>query len=338
MPVLLVGRCFEEGKRKPETTSNETQMEYDIYHDESKEAGYWHGILFVPRASLSEVLNHLEKIRKETRYTSPLMLKGINSYGSRFECSRAAVQLAVAVMMQDNKGKVEDVVISSRCYDEVGQRQATNYRKVITVNKALGLKFIVFRERDAHKFVDPEGYFLDYAGKVETTMRMGLKGGLHVMFDQANPVTICSIHFDGHEHYGRHVDKGRLIDRLKIGLRDYCTIDQHIQLDDRSSDHRSEERAQSYDDCQFLQLTDLLIGSFRTVLADCKNRFQEAIAAPVKNLVEKWKAGQRRMENSRWFRGFCISQCYLQDGKWHFKELPAKDDQRQTELPLCSTD
>jgi hypothetical protein len=110
-------------------------------------------------------------------------------------------------MIQDNKGKVEDVVISSRCYDEVGQRQAANYRKIITVNRALGLKFLVFRERDAHKFVDPEGHFVVCGGKVETTIRMRLKGGLHIMFHQANPATICSIHFDGHEHCGLYVSR-----------------------------------------------------------------------------------------------------------------------------------
>jgi hypothetical protein len=82
-------------------------MEYDVYHDESKQAGYWHGILFVPRASRAKILEYITTLRKETKCDLPLSLKEVASYGPRFQCSRAAVQLAVAALMQDTKGTVE---------------------------------------------------------------------------------------------------------------------------------------------------------------------------------------------------------------------------------------
>lgn len=309
-------------------------MDYDIYHDESKEAGYWHGVLLVPRDSRQKVLEYLATIRKGTRFNRPLSFKDVKCPGARFQCCRAAVQLAVFAMIQDMKGSAENVLIGSRCYDRTTGRQATDYRAVVTIREAMRLKFIVFRERDAHKFLDPDGDFLDYGAKVETTMRMGLKGGLHMMFDENNPVAICSIHLDGHQHYRRHVDINRLIGRLKMGLRDYCTIADDISVDDRSYDQREVDGARSYDDWQFLQLTDLLIGSFRTVLADKKNEFQDQVAEPVKMLVDKWKAGRRRMESSRWYRGFCISQCYLDGGSWKFETLPSKENPYQRTLAL----
>jgi hypothetical protein len=83
-------------------------------------------------------------------------------------------------------------------------------------------------------------------------------------------------------------------------------------------------------DCQFLQLTDLLIGSFRTVLADRKNDAQADVALPVAALIDKWKAGQARMKNSRWHRAFSISECHLEAGQWRFENLPAKGDRQQT--------
>jgi hypothetical protein len=303
-------------------------MEYDIYHDESKEAGYWHGILFVPRPSRATILSHIRTIRKETGCEHPLTLKGIKSYGPPFQCARAAIQLAVAAMMQDTKGRVEKVYVSRRTYDPVGQRHATEYRTIIEIREALKLRFVVFRERDAHRFMDPAGQFLDYAAKVETTFRMGFKGGLHLLFDDDDPATICSIHFDGYEHNQRHVDADRVLGRLKHGLRAYCRIAPDVTVDDRPSDHR-EPGSQSYEDCQFLQLADLLVGSFRTVLADAKNEVQTKMACPVAELVNKWRAGPARMAKSRWNGGFCISQCYLENGEWIFSPLPAKEDNSQ---------
>jgi len=308
-------------------------MEYDAYHDESKEAGYWHGILFVPRPSRAKLLEHIKTIRRETNYEFPLSLKGLKSHRDCFQCSRAAVQLVVAAMMQKTKGSVQNVYVSKRMYDTYSQHPATEYREIVQITEPLKLRFVVFRERNCLKFLDPEGHFLDYGAKVETTFRMGFKGGLHLLFDENDSVTITSIHFDGYEHYRRQVDTGRIIGRLEGTLRPYCQIAKNIEVDDRTSDHRK-DYAQDYDDCQFLQLADLLVGSFRTVLADSKNEVQTEVAHPVSELVEKWRAGPARMGNSRWNGGFCISQCYLEDGKWKFSPLPPKVQENQLGLGL----
>jgi hypothetical protein len=324
---------IRQGAYDTSNMSKKVVIEYDAYHDESKEAGYWHGILLVSKPSRARVLEHLETIRRKTDFNLPLSLKEVKSGGARFQCSRAAVQLAVAAMMQDTKNCKERVWISKRCYDRANARQATRYESILEIKEALGLKFIVFRERDCLEFMDPSGSFLDYGAKVEITFRMGLKGGLHLMFDETTQARISSIHFEGHQHYQRHVDRDRITGRLKDGLRPYCQIAEDCVIDDRTSDHRECE-VQSYDDCQLLQLTDLLVGSFRTVLADRKNDFQWQVAQPVADLVDKWKAGRRRMENSRWYCGFCISQCFLKDGQWHFEILPTKDDSNQLCLSL----
>jgi len=308
-------------------------MEYDVYHDESKEAGYWHGILFVPRPSRAKLLEHIKTIRRETNYEFPLSLKGLKSHRDCFQCSRAAVQLVVAAMMQKTKGSVQNVYVSKRMYDTYSQHPATEYREIVQITEPLKLRFVVFRERNCLKFLDPEGHFLDYGAKVETTFRMGFKGGLHLLFDENDSVTITSIHFDGYEHYRRHVDADRIVGRLEGALRPYCQIAKDIEVDDDTSDHRK-DHAQDYDDCQFLQLADLLVGSFRTVLADSKNDIQAKVAYPVGKLVEKWRAGPARMANSRWNGGFCISQCYLENGRWEFSPLPPKVQENQLELGL----
>ncbi len=305
-------------------------MQYDVYHDESKEAGYWHGILFVPRRTRPIVLQHLSAIRHETDFRHSLSLKDVKGSGQRFQCSRATVQLAVSAMMQDTKGKIEKVLVGARTGDPQEKRQATEYREIIRIDKPLGLKLIIFRERDAHKLLAPS---LDYGAKVETTFRMGFKGGLHFLFDESNPIVVSTIHFDGYEHHQRRIDANRIVGRLKTDLRPYCQIANDIIVDDRHGKHRQGD-ARSCEDHQFLQVTDLLVGSFRAVLGINKSKPQGDVASPVAGLVQKWKCGSVRMKNSRWHRAFCISECHLENDQWQFNSLPAKGNPDQCVMPF----
>ena len=195
----------------------------------------------------------------------------------------------------------------------------TKYREVFRIDsqdKIIGAKFILFRDRDDHAKMG-DGY-PDHGAKIETTCRMGLKGGIHWLGDDKNTINIKSIHFDGCEHLIRNVDKDRIIGRIN-GLRGYCLIEENI--DDRSSNHNKKDH-QEYDDCQFLQLTDLLGGGFRTILGEKKNKIQKEVSLPInKELVEKWHQGQVRMKNSRWYKGFWISESWIEDEKWNFGDF-----------------
>jgi hypothetical protein len=93
------------------------------------------------------------------------------------------------------------------------------------------MKFILFRERDCHK--ELTGYN-DHASKIETTFRFGVKGGLHFLGSHADPIRISKIHFDGHQHYYRHIDRDRIADRIN-GLREYCSFSKHPDLIDDST-------------------------------------------------------------------------------------------------------
>ncbi|MHC4927952.1 MAG: hypothetical protein ACYTER_11650, partial [Planctomycetota bacterium] len=120
------------------------------------------------------------------------------------------------------------------------------------------------------------------------------------------------------------------------GLRDYCNFSDKVSkiVDDRTSDHRKND-SQSYEDCQLLQLTDLLIGSFRVAFNYTTNNknYHQMVADPVKYLVNKYSQGYARMQNSRWKNSFCMSQCSLQDGQWIFEDIePANNTGKQLSL------
>ncbi len=282
-------------------------MEYEVYHDESQVAGYWHGILLVPVPKKNVLLQYLNEIRSNTNYNGVIGIKKIKQERSRaFRCARAWTEIGVGSLVQDFKNEKYPIHI------EKGKNNCYGFMKDL-----VAAKFILFRERDNHNKML---YYPDYGAKVETTYRMALKGGLNFLSFENNPIHVIKLHFDGYEHYGRNLDKTRIVDRIK-GLKDYCSFaDDDDLIDDRTSRHTKAD-SQSYDDCQLLQLTDLLVGSFRTILGESTKSIHKELAFPVKSIIIRYNEGYARMRNSKWFKGFCMSQCYLDKNGWRFSSL-----------------
>ena len=297
-------------------------MDYELYHDESQAGGFWHGMLLVPVPFRSLLIADLERARANTRYRYALSFKNVRGKGRKYDCAAAWVQLGVAAMRSRTKERAYHVFLGRRR----GQRQA----EYVPISYRVGAKFILFCERD--RLAEMSGH-PNHASKIETTFRMGFKGGLHFLGTEDDPIRIERLHFDGHEHLQRRVDRNRAVDRI-TGLRGYCEIsERHDLIDDRSSDHRKTD-SQSYDDCQLLQLTDLLVGCFRTAIQGEGRALRRSLARPVRELLLRYQQGYARMQNSRWFRSFCMSQCYLEHGTWKFDTLECRTMQSHVQLAL----
>ena len=282
-------------------------MDYELYHDESMEGGYWHGMLLVPVSGKKEFSDLLGMARNNTHYSDKIGIKNVVRKGPIYNCASAWTQIGVAGLRSSAKGKLEPAFLGKQ------EKGRLLYEKI----GLYGMKFILFRERDSHKQLTG---FSDHASKIETTFRFGIKGGLHFLGSDENPIHITRIHFDGHQHHQRHIDQDRIIARLG-SLRKYCTISKRQNLiDDQQSDHKK-PKSQEYEDCQFLQLTDILIGCFRTSLGYKTRAIHTEFARPIKNLVDKYHEGYPRMKKSRWANSFVISQCYLENGRWVFEGI-----------------
>lgn len=303
-------------------------MNYDFYHDESLVAGYWHGMLLVPTDTRHILLAHLADIRKNLNNSDLVNLKGLRKRGGKqFRSVQAWLTLGISALAQQLKmdplplmtGKVRRGLTHQREFE------------YSTLRQKIGAKFVVFR---VHGGLSALPDTIDYATKIESTIRMGLKGGMHLLGTPSSSINISSFHFDGHEHLGRHVDLSNISGRI-TGLREYCSFSKSLTIDDRASDHR-QQHAQPYDDCQLLQLTDVLIGAFRTILGESKNAIQTEVSRPVTQLVDRWNRGPARMKNSRWHRGFCVSQCSLVNSQWQFSDLRSTEHKDGNQLSLNS--
>ncbi len=297
-------------------------MNYSLYHDESKIDGFWHGILLVPNDKKKELIKLLDLVRKNTKFPYEIGIKKVKENNGKItNCAKGFLNVGIASMISQNKNQKYSIDLM---HTEKGIKK---YKQIIP---NIGLKFILFREKNNLSKVEN---YPDYGSFIETSFRIGLKGGIHFLGNNENKINITKMHFDGCEHYGRRIDRARVLDRLN-GLRNYCTIENKQDIiDDRKSNH-NKENSQSYIDCQFLQLTDLLIGAFRSNLGFETKNIHKKIGAQTSELIEKYKKGNIRMRNSRWNNSFCLSQCELTEKGWSFEQLEfnPKKTQKQFEL------
>ena len=297
-------------------------MDFELYHDESKVNGYWHGMLLVPQARKTWLVDLLEEARANAGYTDPLGIKVVRKDNRVFDCAKAWITIGVAAMKSKSGGQPVPIYLGKK------MAHVPEYR---LLHEAVGAKFILFRDRNAHQNMTLHP---DHASKVETTFRIALKGGLHFLGNETESIWIERIHFDGYEHHKRHIDRARVVGRIR-GLRDYCHIsDRDDLIDDSSSDHRRSD-SQDYEDCHLIQLTDLMLGAFRSVLLGPTNPIHLRMSYPIESLVLRYQKGYPRMRHSRWWSSFCMSQCFLEDGRWKYEtfEFQPEYAYRQMSLP-----
>jgi hypothetical protein len=280
---------------------------------------YWHGILLVPRHSREHLLALLGTIRENTDRSHKLSLKNLNkTSGKLYKCTSCWLQVGVAALIQDFKGKKYSTPTGAD-----GQ-----WAEFVPFTQLIGARFVLFRVAGG---MDSLTYCRDYATKVETTFRIALKGGSTLLSREGKEMLIRSLHFDGHQHYHRRLNIDRILRHIGTPPS-HVRLHEDIELNDDSSDHLA-ANPQSHDDCQLLQLTDVLVSGFRTVLADATAAEpHKRVSRPLLELVAKWNRGRKGFSNSRWFNGFCIGEGYIEDGHWQFGPIRPNYELPQTEL------
>lgn len=216
------------------------------------------------------------------------------------------LQIGIAALIQTFKGRPYSIPTGAD-----GQ-----WAQYVPLTKLIGARFILFRVRGDLKSLN---LCRDYVARVETTFRIALKGGLAFFSRDEGKLCVRSLHFDGHMHYHRRLDLDRIVRGFADSRNGVC-VHSEIELDDNSSNHR-EQNAQSYDDCQLLQLTDILVSGFRSVLADGAIDAHRQVSRPLAELSEKWNRGRKGFSRSRWSNGFCISEGYIENGHWQFSSV-----------------
>lgn len=308
--------------------------EYIVYHDESQVGGFWHGILFIPEKHRTFILESLNEIRTISKFNEPISLKNATKKRiKRYACSKMWVDFAYHCLQQNSKDKMLGTVYFPVKEINSDYSKATCYTPIIQLQQIVGMKFSLFHLPGTLKSLNDD-YHFDYASKFETTYRMCLKSACHFLFTDENPVILNGLHFDHHLHLGRKIDYNRIIERLTYEFKDYASFNSGVYINDESSDHRLGE-SQSYDDCQFLQLTDLLVSGFRTFLGEATNSDHKEVCCNIDLLISKWNRGHAGYRNSRWYKGLSISQGSLdEESNWRFNNYIVPDTRKTNQFVL----
>ena len=278
-------------------------------------------MLLVPYDKKQKIVDLLGVARDKTKYYGDKTYKDIKGTGTLFDCKKAWLQLAL-IFMQTQKITQNNI--------DWGIHSSENERFESIPIEKFGIKFILFREVDSFKnMFNP----LDFASNVETTFRFGLKGGLHFLGSDENSINIIKIHFDNYEHYRRHLSGEKIIGRLN-SLRPYITFSEHDELIDDRSSKNIEVNPRPFNDRELLLLVDLLVGGFRGAIYPPSSKPKRDLARISKQLLDRYYRGYARMQNSRWFNSFCISQCALENGIWKFNTIKVERDGNEYQLPL----
>jgi hypothetical protein len=158
----------------------------------------------------------------------------------------------------------------------------------------------------------------------ETVLRMVLKGCAHGLYDEQNQLRIKGIVTDG-QPWHRGLDALRILGRLIAQARDYVDVDENAYIEGIVSDHASCNCTDT-NKAQFLQLTDLLLGSviqccFRDLEYGSK---KEIIVRPVREMLAKRRRG-RNFQRSGHYRSFALSLAQFANDRWRFREVSEKE-------------
>ncbi|MDD3145509.1 MAG: hypothetical protein PHV23_05350 [Candidatus Gracilibacteria bacterium] len=291
-------------------------MEYDIYHDESKEDAYWHCFLFIPKENRSIILEELKEIRSKIEGNIHFCQLNSKKAGTKINGCKSLLSTISSSFQQVDKGKMEPFFKYNKTqYCNNSKRKFSEYG---TFQISPKVKIAIFHQKNNHDDMN----FGDALSRIETTFRMGLQGAKHYLFNDNEKIIVDGIYIDGFEHYkiasGREFDIDKVKQKLVNNSRDYVTFKEsfHI-LDGKIND----------DDKLFLDIIDLFLGTFRlnylfkkgdkSIIDD--NRY--ILFKSIEGVINKMSDGPIRMKNSRFKNFGSFSSGSIEKGVWKFENI-----------------
>lgn len=277
-------------------------IEYDAYYDEIKENGYWHGWLFVPIDNRDTLCSYLSRAREAVPFKYPLHFLNLGKSeptdSLRVRLTESYISVGCAALQQ------------CKFRSDPPKARVGGSAEIINPVKA---KLTIYRV-----IGDVLKKNSNRNGLIAETLKSSLKGSLHYLFDGREKIAIRRIVFEGGDMQG--INDQYIISVLRnqawshvVGLPDRFTY--------QSSDHNKSALG-IRDDCQILQLSDLLVGATRyCVVSGERMKIRDKVSAPIFQLLDRADRHSAGLRRSRYYRGFSMSQAEKNGSAWEFKNL-----------------
>ncbi|MCK4358939.1 MAG: hypothetical protein KAW92_09380 [Candidatus Cloacimonetes bacterium] len=297
-------------------------MIYDIFHDECKEDGYWHCFIFIPRDKRDKLNSLLQKTRNNLNYKHPIHFRDIARNDKTYYTKVRLVQSWILILLYCiQQQKIEAYLyIGHKNYSPI-------YKRIKGEDEKIGAKLVIFRKKYNHKDMYED---MSITGKIETTFRMGLKGGTHFLFFDEN-IKIGNVFIDYEEEgFEKNFNSQNMLLRFIREAKENIIFEKDSKIIPIHKNNYIINDPIS----EFMQLADVTVGGFRTQKLQMKNfeaRFQAT--KPLKILLEKEVEIHPRMKNSRYYKSFTFSDAWIENEEWKFENIHIeKDDNPQITL------
>ena len=297
----------------PSTTDIQDHIKYDVFYDECKEDGYWHCFLFVPKDKIEYIHQLITKARDCTHFKDPIHYVNITAK-TKFKAPNVQfVEILIDILLyiiQQDENKIHAVI---KCGE--------NYK--IYNEPKVGAKLAIFRKKYQNNSKS------ENQKMIEATFRMGLKGALHFLFKDEHPI-IDNIYVDySEECFNNNFDSQNMWERLKEELRDNISYTQDSAIRFISKEDYTLDNAES----QLMQFVDVIIGSIRTcVLQQTNFEARYKATEAIRTLLLKDYNNKARMKNSRYYKGYTLSEAELENNEWIFKPIKIEFDKQQMDF------
>ncbi len=285
--------------------------EYAVFHDESKEDAYWHVFFWVPLDFIDELVDCLRVSQNRSGYRGKqLSYKRLGVSPTKHRCAHYWLTVLKASLHNQKPHHLADFDMG-RALDRAKRKWRPFYRRF---SRMPCCKVNVFYLPNGHEDLD---LCKDETARIETTFRMGLKGGAHYLFSEDIPCQISNIWLDREKHYQRPLEKEKLLGRLRNETRDYVSLADGCRIEGEGVPDA--ERL-------ILDAVDVLLGSFRHAHFHGRSDSSKAkvrkykLTQVIMDLLKKLNRGDG-MRNSRFFKGYSFSQAKLVSGRWEFSPL-----------------
>ncbi len=282
---------------------------YDIFHDECKEDGFWHCFIFLPRKKQGELFNLLQIPRRNLNYSGFIHFSDIGHNCKSYYKKPLLIKSWSTIFLyaiQQQKIHAE--------LDLGYKNKKPNYQLRQGVDAKIGAKLVVLRIKKLQDMYNQ----MSINKKIETTFLMGIKGGSNFLFFDEE-VKIGKIYIDSlKEILEKNFNTQNILKRFKSEVNKNISFNDDVEIIPIYKKNYKKNGPVS----EFMQLADVVIGAIRTQKREMKNfpvRYE--ITKPFKDLLKKDMKNIARMRNSKYYKGFALSDACIENKEWKFENM-----------------
>lgn len=298
---------------------HDLSSEWDVYYDECKADGYWHCFLFVPKLKITQLYDLIMRARAATGYYASMHYIDI---GKKAKLSSPRVKLLI-VLLEILKYIIQQQKVNAAINFTNKERKRFMER--------IGARVVIFRDCNIEYSSQMQG---NYQKRVEATFRMGLKGALHYLFSNENP-TIDRIYVDFDDAcFHQAFNVSNMWERLKVELRTNINFTAGSAI----YPFGKKQYAPNCETSQIMQFVDNVLGSFRNIVIQAHDFPARYNASEIlKPLLQRNIECLARNKQSRFFKGFALTDAYVENDKWVFQPMQIVEDRSQQEISFVWT-